>query len=239
MVDVGSKLSDSKPLALFSRLLPALKRGLPTSTFYPEQPITLGYRPFPAGSELASSAPAGLSSSTTLPPRDHSLKEAERERRPKAPGGRDDDKREGRTLLLQWAPSLCSAHPLSSTRLSSSEAGDLPNRAPKFSRHHLKLSIPHAPSPRTGRAHPLTPKSEYPSTMPPALHHHSLSVTGPGPHGCSVAATTAAARPGPSITAATVDSPAAVPAPAQPGVPGPSRVGCACAARSGGVLLSA
>ena len=90
---MGWNLSNSKPLGLFSRSLPALNRGLPTSILYQSSPLLQATSPSLPGSELASSAPAALSSSTTPPPRDHSLKEAERERRPKAPGGRDDDKR--------------------------------------------------------------------------------------------------------------------------------------------------
>lgn len=44
------------------------------------------------------------------------------------------------------------------------------------------------------------------SRRPPLFHHYSLSVTGPGPHGCSVAARRhhRCSTPGPSVAAAAV-----------------------------------
>lgn len=87
---------------------------------------------------------------------------------------------------------------------------------------------------------------EYPSTspscLPPCSHHHSLSVTGPGPHGCSVAARRRhrCYTPRPlSHRRRRRDLPGAAPAPAQPGAPGPSRAVRACATHTGGVCLSA
>lgn len=113
---------------------------------------------------------------------------------------------------------------------------------PKFSHHHLKLSLPHAPSPPTGRADPpLQAKVSFHqatpllSRRPPLFYHHSLSVTGPGPHGCSVAARRRhrCSTPRPlSSRRRRRDSPGAADAPAQPGVPGPSTDARACAARA-------
>lgn len=49
VVDLLLNVSDSKPLSLFPRPLPALNGGLPTPILYPGQPSTLGDRLFPAG----------------------------------------------------------------------------------------------------------------------------------------------------------------------------------------------
>lgn len=91
---MGGNLSNAKPLALFSRSLPALNRGLPVSIPYPSSLMFRATGPSLPGSELASPAPAGLSSSTTLPPRPFSERSGKGEATEKAPGGRDDDKRD-------------------------------------------------------------------------------------------------------------------------------------------------
>lgn len=158
-------------------------------------------------------------------------------------GGARDTAPAAGSFTLQRAPR-------SLPKLSSPDAGPSDHPCPKFPHHHLKLSLPHAPSPPTGRAPPPSlsiPPAGYPlpSRRPPRFHHHSLSVTGPGPHGCSVAARRRHCCSTPRLLSRRRrrrrrgDSPAAAPAPAQPGAPGPFRAARACAARTGGVCLSA
>lgn len=96
----------------------------------------------------------------------------------------------------------------------------------KCSHHHLKLSLPHDLRPRQVEATPLV------NVLPPChicipwcplpLNHHSLSVIGPGPHGCSVVAGRrhCCSTPQPLNHSRRPDWPGAASAPAQPGLPG-------------------
>lgn len=96
----------------------------------------------------------------------------------------------------------------------------------KCSHHHLKLSLPHDLRPRQVEATLLV------NVLPPChicipwcplpLNHHSLSVIGPGPHGCSVVAGRrhCCSTPQPLNHSRRPDWPGAASAPAQPRLPG-------------------
>lgn len=125
-MDVDSNLSDPKPLALFPRPLPALNdpHPLPGAAYYSERPA------LPC---LGQSCRLRLQQGFHPPPfspRDQPLKEAERERRPKAPGGRDVDKRgsAGRCPCRGLRHSAARTHSL--PKLSGPGAGVLTTRAP-------------------------------------------------------------------------------------------------------------
>lgn len=85
---------------------------------------------------------------------------------------------------------------------------------------------PRPPSP-TSRGHPAS-QGALPSRhicipwCPLPLNYHSLSVTGPGPHGCSVVAGRrhCCSTPQPLNHSRRPDWPGAASAPAQPGLPG-------------------
>lgn len=75
---------------------------------------------------------------------------------------------------------------------------------------------PSVPDQQRPTRHICTPQGQFP------LNLHSLSVTGPGPHGCSVVARRrhCCSTPQPLSHSRRPDWPGAALAPAQPGVPG-------------------
>lgn len=88
----------------------------------------------------------------------------------------------------------------------------------KFSHHHSNYPSPTTlrPRPAEAKPHMCPPQCRFP------LDQHSLSVTGPGPHGCSVVARRrhCCSTPQPLSHSRRPDWPGAALAPAQPGAPG-------------------
>lgn len=162
------------PALFLYRSLPAFNRGRRV--------------PSPAGAACRSGRPAlpGRDPSWLLQlqrgfhpppssPRDHSLREAERERRRRellGEGTMTNGAARGTGPVLS-SSTLQRAHPVFLHKAAQSRRQRPARPGPKFARHYLQLSLPHAPSLPTGRAHPHPPSQRI---LPPS-HPSPPSIT--------------------------------------------------------------